>query len=188
MDPNPSSEKSGRHPGSVVGTGAQGPRTLPGSAWLIQVSEAGKVKPGVQGPTEDWLPETSPRGPSAPGIAVYRWGAAGAGLSRSPSRGADGGWPCPSPFLPATSLAPRQAHSWNSSSGRKVWFSQKDTCVPSTLPEGGTIEPARSGASSQGRATVITLQPPSRRALGPQTPCGSPSPRAGWWAHKTKPI
>ena len=72
MDPNPSSEKSGRHPGGAVGTGAQGPLTLPGSAWLIQVSEARKVEPGVQGPTEDWLPETSPRGPSAQGIAVYR--------------------------------------------------------------------------------------------------------------------
>ena len=57
-----------------------------------------------------------------------------------------------------------------------------------TLPKGRASEPARSRVGSQGRATVITLQPPSRRALGPQIPCGSPSPRAGWWAHKTKPI
>ena len=54
-----------------------------------------------------------------------------------------------------------------------------------TLPKGRASEPARSRVGSQGRATVITLQPPSRRALGPQIPCGSPSPRAGWWAHKT---
>lgn len=72
MGPNPSSAKSGRHPGGAAGTSAQGPRTLPGSAWLIQVSESGKVEPGVQGPTEDWLPEASPWGLSPPGIAVYR--------------------------------------------------------------------------------------------------------------------
>lgn len=60
VDPDTSSEKSGRRPGGAVGTGAQGLCTLPGRAQLTQVSEAGKVEPGVQGPTEDWLPEARP--------------------------------------------------------------------------------------------------------------------------------
>ena len=168
-----------------MGTSAQGLCTLPGPAWLIQVSEAGKVEPGVQGPTEDWLPEANPLGPSPPMGLLFTDEEPQRPDSQVPKKRGRGQVAVPISLPPRHVLSPRQACGWTRHRGGECGFHRRMHVPLPTLPEGGASEP---GLVPRAGPPVITLQPPSRRALSPQILCRAPPHRAGWWAHKTKPI
>ena len=136
VDPDTSSEKSGRRPGGAVGTGAQGLCTLPGPARLIQVSEARKVEPGSRAPRRTGFQRPTPRDRAPPpGPLFTDEGPQGPG-SQVPKQRGRGQAAVPVSLPPRHILSPRHASGWNLPSGRKVWFSQKDTCAPSYPPRG----------------------------------------------------
>ena len=168
MDPDTSSEKSERLPGGAVGTGAQGLCTLPSPAWLIQVSKAGKVEPGVQGPMEDRLPEASPRGLSPPWDHCLQTRSHRGRTRRSPSRGPEGRQPCPSLFLHVTSSAPDRLSAGHVIGEESVVFTEGRVCPFLPSPRAVPVSLPRSRVGSQSRATLH--HPPTSFQTSPEPP------------------
>ena len=161
MDPDTSSEKSGRRPGGAVGTGAQGLCTLPSPAWLIQVSEAGKVEPGGPRPHGGLASRGQPPETELPWDPCLQTRSRRGRALRSPSRGAEGRQPCPSPFLHVTSSAPDRLAAGPVIGEESVCpFLPSPRAVPVSLP--------RSGVGSQSRAT--RHHPPTSFQTSPESP------------------
>ena len=108
MDPDTSSEKSGRRPGGAVGTSAQGLCTLPGPAWLIQVSEAGRWSQGSRAPRRTGFQRPAPGDRAPPGSLFTDEEPQGPG-SQIPKQRGRGQAAVPVSLPPRHVLSPRQA-------------------------------------------------------------------------------